>query len=119
MAAVVGGLAAAGLGVFLIVRGVNDADKVLGFVVSVLGLAVSVYSAVLTRRSLQGIEAGSSGADGVNSTIGGGVSSVIRGGTFYGPVVQGRDMSGLTFGTSTPPGGTSGAATPPTQGGAV
>ena len=31
--------------------------------------------------------------------IGGDVANTVSGGTFYGPVLQGRDFSGLTFGS--------------------
>ncbi len=34
---------------------------------------------------------------------GGDVTSVITGGTFHGPVLQGRDFTGLTFGPAGPP----------------
>ncbi|WUH90210.1 hypothetical protein OG900_08890 [Streptomyces sp. NBC_00433] len=34
---------------------------------------------------------------------GGSVSSTVSGGTQYGPVLQGRDFSGITFTTTTPP----------------
>jgi hypothetical protein len=39
--------------------------------------------------------------------ISGNVSSTISGGTFFGPVVQGRDFTGLTFGSPAPPSGPS------------
>jgi hypothetical protein len=35
--------------------------------------------------------------------VGGDVTSTISGGTFHGPVVQGRDFPNLTFGSSAPP----------------
>ena len=36
--------------------------------------------------------------------LGGDVTNTISGGTFHGPVLQGRDFSGLTFGSpATPP----------------
>ena len=35
--------------------------------------------------------------------ISGDVANTISGGTFSGPVLQGRDFSGLTFGAPTPP----------------
>jgi len=35
--------------------------------------------------------------------ISGDVSNTISGGTFSGPVLQGRDFSGLTFGSPAPP----------------
>ncbi|MEU9286491.1 hypothetical protein AB0D57_17655 [Streptomyces sp. NPDC048275] len=48
----------------------------------------------------------------------GDVHSTVSGGTQYGPVVQGRDFSGLTFNTPAPPPPppAPGAETPPTQG---
>jgi hypothetical protein len=35
--------------------------------------------------------------------ISGDVANTISGGTFHGPVLQGRDFTGLTFGSPTPP----------------
>ena len=35
--------------------------------------------------------------------IGGDVTNTISGGTFHGPVLQGRDLGGLTFGPPAPP----------------
>lgn len=35
--------------------------------------------------------------------ISGDVTNTVSGGTFSGPVLQGRDFSGLTFGSPTPP----------------
>jgi len=35
--------------------------------------------------------------------IGGDVANTISGGTFHGPVLQGRDFTGLTFGPPAPP----------------
>ena len=35
--------------------------------------------------------------------IGGDVTNTISGGTFHGPMLQGRDFSGLTFGSATAP----------------
>ncbi len=35
--------------------------------------------------------------------VGGDVSNTVSGGTFYGPVLQGRDFTGLTFGSPAPP----------------
>ncbi|WP_405775746.1 hypothetical protein [Streptomyces sp. NBC_01538] len=46
----------------------------------------------------------------------GAVHNQISGGTFSGPVVQGRDFSGLSFTTPPPPPATPGGGTPPTQG---
>ncbi len=34
---------------------------------------------------------------------GGDVANTVSGGTFYGPVLQGRDFTGLTFGSPTVP----------------
>ena len=45
----------------------------------------------------------------------GAVTNTISGGTQYGPVIQGRDFSGLTFTTPPPPNSSSGA---PDDGGA-
>jgi hypothetical protein len=35
--------------------------------------------------------------------VGGDVTNTVRGGTFHGPVVQGRDFTGLTFRSPAPP----------------
>jgi hypothetical protein len=35
--------------------------------------------------------------------VSGDVASMISGGTFHGPVLQGRDFTGLTFGSPAPP----------------
>jgi hypothetical protein len=35
--------------------------------------------------------------------VGGNVTNTVSGGTFHGPVLQGRDFSGLTFGSTAPP----------------
>jgi hypothetical protein len=35
--------------------------------------------------------------------VGGDVSNTVSGGNFYGPVLQGRDLTGLTFGPAAPP----------------
>ncbi|MGW2056265.1 hypothetical protein ACWCOZ_20520 [Streptomyces sp. NPDC001840] len=43
------------------------------------------------------------------------VTNTISGGTQNGPVVQGRDFSGLSFITPPPPSTAPGAGTPPTQ----
>ncbi|GAX57888.1 hypothetical protein [Streptomyces olivochromogenes] len=45
----------------------------------------------------------------------GDVHSTISGGTQYGPVLQGRDFSGLSFTTSAPPSPASEGGTRPTQ----
>jgi hypothetical protein len=106
VAAVVAGLAVAGVGVFFVVTGVEAASLwsgVLGFFVGVLGLGVAVYSAVLTRRSLTPPVAPSTG--------GGNVDNMISGGTFAQPAVQGRDISGLSFGSPAAPAGPPPAAT--------
>ncbi|WP_411089950.1 hypothetical protein [Streptomyces sp. 061-3] len=44
------------------------------------------------------------------------VTNTISGGTQNGPVLQGRDFSGLTFTTPPPPSATPGSGTPPAQG---
>ncbi|MFI9269905.1 hypothetical protein ACIGXM_04195 [Kitasatospora sp. NPDC052896] len=46
----------------------------------------------------------------------GDVSLTISGGTFHGPVMQGRDFSGISFTIGSQPPGAPGSATPPTQG---
>ena len=35
--------------------------------------------------------------------VGGDVSNTVSGGSFHGPVVQGRDFTGVTFGAPVPP----------------
>jgi len=97
VAGIVAGLAVAGVGVFFVVIGLGKANLwsgVLGFFVSVLGLVVAVYSAVLTRRSLTQAAVPSTGA--------GDVTNTISGGTFHQPAVQGRDIS-LSWGAPAPP----------------
>ncbi|MFF0348928.1 hypothetical protein ACFYP0_14635 [Micromonospora arida] len=106
VAGIVAGLGVTGVGVFFGVTGVEDANRwsgVLGFFVGVLGLAVAIYSAALTRRSLTPPTAPPpSGGRTVGNTI--------SGGTFHQPAVQARDIIGLSIGSPAPP-----AGPPPTQ----
>jgi hypothetical protein len=94
VAGVAAGLAVTGVGVFFGVTGVDNANRwsgVLGFFVGALGLAVSIYIAMLTRRLAVTPTVAPPTGDNVDNTI--------RGGTFHQPAVQARDISGLSIGS--------------------
>src|SRR5690348_12201447 len=97
VAAVIVGLAMIGLGVRFAAIGVSNADQwssTLGIFVSVIGLAVSIYSAVLTRRSLPFHAA--TGTSQARAAHTGNVENAIKKGKFHGPVIQARDVTDVT-----------------------
>ncbi len=69
--------------------------------------AVALAEVLLTRaRGDSGFEQALSAwwaQAGQIQVVSGQVRNIIRDGTFYGPVVQGRDVSGLTFGSRAQP----------------
>lgn len=92
--------AAAWLGVYFYLEGFKPTDTVgvIGAIAGVAGLAVAVYGAVLAGRS------STPEAPATKSTTGSGSTrNKISGGTFHGPVTQGRDISGPTFSGFAPP----------------
>lgn len=95
------GVTLAGLGGCFVVIGLDEADRlasVVGSLVGVVGLGLSGYGLLLTRRAPGGPsgEAGST-----PRPDGGGVTNTISGGTVHGPVFQGRDVTGpITLGPS-------------------
>ena len=106
-------LSVAGLAVYFAVAGFHLVDTVgvIGAVVGVVGLAAGLCGLVLARRDTNaGAGAGASGGIGA-----GGVHNQFSGGTAYGPVVMGRDISGSVYG-STPPASPP-PASPPVAGG--
>ncbi|WP_189115372.1 hypothetical protein [Pilimelia terevasa] len=139
--AAVAGAVVAGVGVFFVVAGMKDANQwagVLGFFIGVAGLAVSGYSAVLTRRSLTHGRPPAAGADEVSDTTddgrhygprviaGGGVGTAASpasapsfeagaGGvssTISGGTFHGEVNQGRDFTFHQPPGSTGGTAPP-------
>lgn len=92
------------LGVYFYLEGFKPTEAlgVIGAVVGVAGLAVTVYGVVLARRgsSLERTEHGSPTRSGSTR------NKISGGGTFYGPVVQGRDISGPIFNGSASPAST-------------
>mgnify|MGYP001043098371 CR=1 FL=1 len=110
----IGSAALVGLGAFLVVVGLDDADKwasVIGVFVGLIGLAVSVCGLVLARRSSTG-----GGQAVTNSLVGGrvvqarGVQGSVRVGP-SGPAAAGAAVppapAGSTGGGSPPPNGQS------------
>lgn len=97
-----------GLGVYFAVAGfhLGDVVGVIGAVVGVVGLVLAVYGLVLARRDTTA----GPGAGPVAGIGAGGVHNEFSGGTAYGPVVMGRDISGSVYGSAPSP------AAPPTRG---
>lgn len=89
--------AVAGLGVYFAEVGLAKASElatVIGVFIALAGLALTGYGMITTRKVRSGDEA-SDLASGTGNT-----HSEIHDGTFYGPVVQGRDV---TFGSAPVP----------------
>ena len=69
-----------------------------GVSLGVAGAVLAVLLAVAAWWASR--EPGSGDADGAGREQSGSVKNTISGGTFSGPVLQGRDFTGLTFGAS-------------------
>ena len=111
-------LSVAGLAIYFVVAGFHLVDTVgvIGTVVGVAGLAAGLYGLVLARRdTTREAGAGPGPAGGVGA---GGVHNQFSGGTAYGPVVMGRDISGSVYGSPAPPASPP-PANPPTAGGSA
>lgn len=105
-------LSVAGLAIYFAVAGFHLVDTVgvIGTVVGVVGLAAGLYGLVLARRDTP--SEASTRAEPAGGIGAGGVHNEFSGGTAYGPVVMGRDISGSVYGSPPPP------ASPPATGGA-
>jgi hypothetical protein len=95
------------LGVYFGRVGLEEADRgasVVGAFVGLAGLALTVYGLMRDRRA-DAASPDTSASDARSSQVSaeGQVRNVISGGNIHGPVVQGRDFEGITFGTPTPP----------------
>ncbi|WP_254876719.1 hypothetical protein [Verrucosispora sp. NA02020] len=108
MAAIAGGLLVAGLGAFLTVQGLDDADKwasVLGLFVGLAGLGLAAAGAAGTRRQARNQSV-------VNTVVGGGVTQVrgVRGSVRLGSAATPPTAAPPVAPPSAPTGGPPAAA---------
>jgi hypothetical protein len=107
------------MGVYFARIDLAEADQrasVLGAFIALAGLALALYGTLAARRTDRARTPQSESTAGTvpdatlpNDETGtvrpepGGVHNVIGGGTFHAPVIQGRDIGGVNFGTPIPP----------------
>ncbi|MFI7057427.1 hypothetical protein ACIBLB_35675 [Streptosporangium canum] len=100
--------AAVGMGVYFHRVGLEQADQsasMIGAFIGLAGLALALHGTLTARRTGPASTSVVDAAAALDhATTGkpdlGGVQNEIGGGTFHGPVIQGRDISHTTFGSS-------------------
>ncbi|WP_432928208.1 hypothetical protein ACQPZZ_01500 [Microbispora sp. CA-135349] len=91
-------LITAGLVIYFLKAGLDKADKLASVVSASIGIAAltsSLYFGMSDRQP----NSPSSSQDERQASL----QNRIDGGTFHGPVIQGRDISDVTFNSSEPP----------------